>query len=77
MANSYRVTLKSVADDGTNTYCEMEISDGSRTMALIRPTFVTGTSAATIQSYMQTIANNQPTVATDVQGLVNVPVLGV
>jgi hypothetical protein len=66
-----RVTLKAAADDGTNIYTEMEISDGARTFPLIRPVFPTGTSAATIQAYMQVIANNQPTLASDIQTLVN------
>lgn len=77
MANSYRVTLKAAADDGTNTYCEIEVSDGTRTFPLLRPAFPTGTSAATITAYMQVIANNQPTLAADIQSLMNVPVLGV
>lgn len=66
-----RVTLKSVADDGTNIYTEMEISDGTRTMGLVRPSFPTGTSAATITAYMQQIANNQPTIASDIQAIVS------
>lgn len=66
-----RVTLKAAADDGTNIYTEMEISDGSRTFPLIRPAFPTGTSAATIRAYMQVIATNQPTLAADIQALVN------
>lgn len=77
MANSYRVTLRAAADDGTNTYCEMEITDGARTFPLIRPVFPTGTTAPTIQAYMQVIANNQPTLASDIQALINVPVVGV
>jgi hypothetical protein len=76
MANPYRVTLRGAADDGTNTYCEIEVSDGSHTFPLIRPVFPTGVSAATIQAYMQVIANNQPTLAADIQALINVPVLG-
>ena len=77
MANSYRVTLRAAADDGTNTYTEMEITDGARTFPLIRPVFPTGTTAATIQAYMQVIANNQPTISTGIQTLINVPILGV
>lgn len=76
MANPYRVTLRGVSDDGTNTYCEIEISDGQRTMQLVRPVFPTGTTAAAIQSYMQTIANNQPTISAGIQTLVNTPILG-
>ncbi len=76
MANPYRVTLRSAADDGTNTYCEIEVSDGTRTFPLIRPVFPTGTTAATIQAYMQVIADKQPTLGSDIQALINTPVLG-
>lgn len=71
---AYRVTLKAAADDGTNIYTEIEISDGTRTMPVIHPSFPTGTSAATIQTYMQRIADNQPTIAADIQTLINTSV---
>lgn len=76
MANPYSVTLRAAADDGTNTYLLIEITDGSRTMPLIQATLPTGTSASAIQTFMQNIANNQPTVSSTVQALINVPVLG-
>lgn len=76
MANPYKVTLRSAADDGTNTYCEIEVTDGMRTFPLLRPIFPTGVTAATVQAYMQTIANNQPTISAGIQALINVSVLG-
>lgn len=76
MANGFTVTLRGAADDGTNTYCEIEITNGARTFPLIRPSFPTGTSAAFIKAYMQTIASNGPTLAADIQALINTPVLG-
>jgi hypothetical protein len=76
MANPYRVTLRSAVDDGTNIYCEIEVTDGSRTFPPVRPAFPTGTAASFIKDYMQVIANNQPTLAADVQTLMNVAVLG-
>lgn len=76
MANGYKVALKEIADDGTNTYCEIEISDGSTTMARIRPVFPTGTSAATIRAYMQQIADNAPTIAAGLKALVGQVILG-
>ena len=76
MANPYSVTLRSTADDGTNTYCFMEITDGNRTMTTFQVTFPTGTTAATIQAYMQTIANNQPTIGADIQTLISTAIRG-
>lgn len=71
------VTLKSAADDGTNTYLMIEITDGSRTMPQMQVAVPTGTTQALIRAYLQNIANNAPTVATAVQNLVNAPIIGV
>lgn len=71
MANGYRVTLDGVASDGTNYYTEMRISDGTRTFPTVRPVFPVGTTAATITAYMQVIANNAPTLASDIAAIVN------
>lgn len=70
-----RVTLKAAADDGTNIYTEMEVTNNGTTFPLIRPSFATGTAGATIQAYMQVIADNQPTLAADVAALVNTSVV--
>ncbi len=77
MANAYRVTLKSIVSDGTNLFLEVEIFTGVQTFQIIRPSFEAGTTAATIQAYLQAIANAQPTLPADVSALVNVPVIGV
>lgn len=76
MANPYSVTMRAAADDGTNTYCLMEITDGTRTMPVFQVTFPTGTTAAAIRAYMQTIANNQPTVAASIGALINSTTVG-
>lgn len=76
MANPYSATLRAAADDGTNTYLLIEVTDGTRTMPLIQIVVPTGTSATAIQTYMQNIANNQPTVAATLQNIINQPVLG-
>lgn len=77
MANAYKVVVRSAVTDGTNIFLEVEITSGAVTFPLIRPIFKVGTTAATIQSYLQTIANNQPTLATDVATLVGNPIQGV
>lgn len=76
MANSYFVTLKAAADDGTNTYLFIEISNGTRTMPTIQTIVPSGTSVASIRTYLQNIATNQPTIAAGLQSLVNVSVAG-
>lgn len=76
MPNTYKVTVKSAVSDGTNIFLEVEISSGSQTYPLIRPTFRVGTTASTINTYLQNIANNQPTLASDVASLVNQSVQG-
>lgn len=60
MANPYRVFIRSISTDGTNIYVEAEIFDGLHAFPPIRPSFLVGTTAATINSYFQTVANNQP-----------------
>jgi hypothetical protein len=76
MPNPYKVTVRSAVSDGTNIFLEVEVSSGAQTYPLIRPTFRVGTTAATIRTYLQTIANNQPTLADDVAALTNSPVQG-
>jgi hypothetical protein len=60
MANPYRVFIRSISTDGTNLYVEAEVFDGLHAFPAIRPTFMVGTTAATITNYLQTVANNQP-----------------
>lgn len=77
MANSYKVTIQSIATDGTNLFLEISISDGTKTMPTLRPVFPVGTSAADINAYAQAIANNQPILSADIVTLVNTSILGV
>lgn len=76
MANAYKVTVKSAVSDGTNIFLDVEIFSGTQTYQMIHPAFAVGTTAATITAYLQTIANNQPTLAADVAAIINVPVQG-
>lgn len=76
MANPYSGYLRGASDDGTNTYLLIEITDGTRTMPLIQMMVPTGTSASLIQTLIQNMATNQPTVATTLQSLINVQIAG-
>jgi len=76
MANPYSATLRAAADDGTNTYLFISITDGTRTMPTIQATVPSGTSATAISTLLQNIATNQPTVASAIQALINSPVKG-
>lgn len=76
MANPYFATLKAAADDGTNTYLFIEISDGTRTMPTVQTMVPSGTSVASIRTYIQNMATNQPTVAAGLQALMNVAIAG-
>lgn len=70
-----QVTVKSIASDGSNLFLEIEVFNGDVTESLIRPVFPVGTSLATIRSYLQTIANNRPTISSDLVPLINSPVV--
>lgn len=76
MANPYIVNIKGIVSDGTNVYVEMNIFDGLRTSPSIFPVWPVGTTAATIQNYAQTIANNQPVLESSLGELVNTTVQG-
>ena len=76
MANAYTVKVNSVVSDGTNIYLEVQINTGSQTLPVIYPTFEVGTSYATIKTYLQAIADSQPTLASDLPPLVGLTVVG-
>lgn len=76
MANPYFVSLKSAADDGTNMYLFIEISDGTRTMQTFQAVVPSATAASAIRTYLQNIANAQPTVSAGIQALMNVTIAG-
>lgn len=71
------VVIRSVASDGTNIYLEVEVFNGDVTLPLIRPVFPVGTTAATIRTYLTTIANNRPSLPADILAMVNSPITGV
>lgn len=65
-----KVTIDSIASDGTNLFVEMRISDGTTTFPTIRPVFPADTGAGTIQSYASNIASNLPTLPASIAALV-------
>jgi len=76
MANGYKVKVVSAVTDGTNIFTTVQIDSPTQTYEPIRPVFKVGTSAATITAYLQTIANNAPTLAADVAAIVGQSVAG-
>lgn len=76
MANGYGARLVSAVSDGTNIYTEVEVTSPTQTYPIVRPVFKVGTSAATITSYLQVLANNAPTLAADVSAIVGKSVTG-
>jgi hypothetical protein len=70
MANPYRIFIRSISTDGTNIYVEAETFDGLHALPAIRPSFLVGTTAAQISSYLQTVANNQPILDPSIGALV-------
>lgn len=76
MANPYFATLKAAADDGTNTYLLIEVSDGTRTMPQFQSVVPSGTAASAVKTLLQNIATNQPTVSAGIQTLMNTPIAG-
>lgn len=72
MANpTWTVSVRSIASDGTNLFLEVEISNGTTTFPLIRPIFPAATTAATIVTYLQNIANAKPTLGSTIAALQN------
>lgn len=65
-----RVTLKSAMSDGQNIFTEVEVYVNGVTLPIIRPVFKVGTTAATITTYLQTLANNATSLASDVVAIV-------
>jgi hypothetical protein len=76
MANAYTVKVISIVSDGTDIFLEIQINTGSQTLPVIRPTFPVGTTRASIVSYIQNIANTQPTLPTDLPDLVSATIVG-
>ena len=70
-----KVTIDSIASDGTNYYVEMRISDGLTTFPSVFPVFPVGTTASKITAYAQKIANNLPTLAADISAIAGTSVI--
>ena len=58
---AYSVKLNSISTDGTTLFLDISIFDGLRTFPPIKPSFTVGTSAATIDTFLQAIADEAPT----------------
>lgn len=70
MANGYKVRIDSISTDGTNYYVTILINDGVHQLPPITPVFpVTGTTATQIDTYLQVIADNGSTLASDIAAL--------
>lgn len=70
MANGFKVRIESAVSDGTNIFLAVKIASPTQTYELIRPIFRVGTTAATIDTYMQAIADGGPTLASAISDLV-------
>ena len=70
MANGYKVRLDSITTDGTNYFLSLTINDGVHAFPPVTPVFpVSGATAAEIDTYIQTIADNGPSLAADIAAL--------
>lgn len=58
MANGFKVKIDSISTDGTNLFVTASIFNGTNTLPPITPIFDDSTTAAQIDTYMQTIADN-------------------
>lgn len=65
-----KVTVNSIATDGTNLFLEIMVFNGSETLPPMRPMFPVGTTVAAIQSYLSNIATNAPVLSRDIRELV-------
>ncbi len=74
---AFKVTVTNVVNDGTNLFISAMIYDGGeKTMGPITPVFPVGTTAAQVASYLQTVANNAPTLTRDIASLIGSVVTG-
>jgi hypothetical protein len=76
MANPYSVTIQNVVTDGTNIYVTLSVFDGLHTLPPMTADFPAAATAAQIQSYAQTVANNQPALSASIAALVNLTLSG-
>lgn len=66
----YSAKVVGLTSDGTNIFVKVDISSGPSTMETIVPVFPSDTSVAAIKAYLQTIADNAPTLSNEMSGLV-------
>ena len=76
MANPYSITINSISTDGTNYFVTATVFDGVHNLPSITPVFPVGTSPADINTYLQNIATNQPTLPGNIAALVNTTLAG-
>ncbi len=76
MANPYSVQIGGIATDGTNVYVRASIFDGAHTSEQLYVAFPASVTAAQIQAYFQTVANNQPVLSTAIGNLCNTIIQG-
>ena len=71
MANGYKLRLDSISTDGTNYYLTININNGLNALPPITPTFpIAGTTAAQIDTFLQTIVDNGASLTSDIAALV-------
>lgn len=58
MANGFKLRIDSIATDGTNLFFTISVFNGTNTLPPITPIFDDATTAAQIDTYMQTIVDN-------------------
>ena len=69
MANGYKVRIDSIGTDGTNYFVTLLINDGIHALPPITPVFPVTITAAQIDAYIQTIADNGSTLADSIAAL--------
>ena len=67
---AYKLTINSIVSDGTNYYFSTTVDDGVHALPPITATFPVGATQAEVDSYMQTVANNAPSLAREIAELV-------
>lgn len=58
MPNGFKVKIDSISTDGTNLFFTISVFNGAHTLPPITPVFDDATTAAQIDTYMQTIVDN-------------------
>ena len=69
MANGYNVRIDSIATDGTNLFVSITVNDGAHASPPMVPVFPATATAAQINTYMQTIADNGSSLTSDIAAL--------